>query len=142
MADNLNAPLEILQRLTKDRNGGVRRKPANNPSMLPSLIQILSSISHASVLQRVAENPNTPPKILQGLAKNRNKYVRLAVARNSNTPIDTLRHLAEDKNRDARLAVRAIPLHQRKLFAAWRTMSHGWRAVRWRVTPARPHPIA
>jgi pentose-5-phosphate-3-epimerase len=77
--------------------------PARNPSTSLELLQRLSQDKNAIIRHDVAQNPSMPAEILRQLAQDttitwwRSCPVNLSVAENPSTPADVLTQLAQDK---------------------------------------------
>src|SRR5271157_4000255 len=83
IARSPNAPLEILYKLSQDKNKNVRAYVAQNPNTSSEILAQLSQDEY--VRGCVAQNPNTSSEILAQLSQERSSYVRAYVAQNPNT---------------------------------------------------------
>ena len=84
VADNPNAPKEILKSLAKEQNIRIRFRVAINPNTPIDLLKTLANDSNHQIREAVAKNTNTPLKILEKLANDRNLIVRESVSENPN----------------------------------------------------------
>lgn len=130
-AGRMEATTEILNRLSEDESGYVRRAVARNPrfseynpssetttivnsetKLRDSLLNKLREDGDVGVRVAVAENPNNSVETFEMLAQDSEEDVRLTVAENPRTPEYILRHLVRDKSYDvARAANDAMAFH-------------------------------
>jgi 3-methyladenine DNA glycosylase AlkC len=117
IANNLNTPVHILEKLVGDEDALVRRNALQNPNTSAAIYKlfyeyssaiqnrdttgaILSEIAKRDweyTLLGVASHPNTPPDILAKLAKKSSWKIRAAVAGNKSVPTQVLEVLVGDK---------------------------------------------
>src|SRR5271157_2230566 len=109
IARSPNAPLEILAKLSQDKNMSVRVYVADNPNTSSEILAQLSQDSSKDVRVCVAQNPNTRSSILAGLAQDKDISVRACVARNPNIPSEILAKLSQDKDISVRGCVAQNP---------------------------------
>jgi Leucine rich repeat variant len=103
VAESLETPLPVLEKLAGDLELPIRLTVKFNPSCPQSLIELVEG-QHT-----IASNWNTDAKQLTTLAQSRWAWVRLAVAQNPSTPHNTLLKLAEDPDFKIQLAVARNP---------------------------------
>ena len=84
-ARNPSTPLDILRKLAKDKNWGVRAGVAGNSSTPVDVLRALAKDEHWGVRCNVAENPSTPEDTLRDLAKDGSPGVRWRMAKNPNS---------------------------------------------------------
>ena len=82
-----------------NKNHHVRFSVAKNIDAPVSILEYLSKDKDWQVRYSVAENLSTPEYILEVLSKDENHHVREAAARNSKTPIPVLEFLSKDENK-------------------------------------------
>ena len=99
----LAAHPSTLDKLSKDKDDGVRLNVAGNPRTSPKTLDKLSKDKEWDVRINVAENPNTSPKTLDKMADDKDYRVQLAVINNKNTSKDTLKKLSKHKSLSTRL---------------------------------------
>lgn len=91
VADNPNAPKDLLVRLATNGVGAVREAVAGNPN---TPAEMLSRMSHNTtdtvLMHRLARNPSTPPEILVRLASRSRPEVRGSVVKNPSATPETL----------------------------------------------------
>jgi hypothetical protein len=109
IAENPNAPVEILTRLSGDEDSGVRIAVAENPKTPVETLTRLSGDEDSGVRIAVAENPKTPTETLTRLSGDEDFAVRMAVAENPKTPTETLTRLSGDEDFAVRMAVAQNP---------------------------------
>jgi hypothetical protein len=91
VAQNLNAPLEILEELMSDSNSEVVRQALKHPHVTLDLLNKSSEFRKASnwrLRLMIARNAQTSLDVLLQLAEDDSAFVRYAVSRNPNTPHD------------------------------------------------------
>ncbi|BAZ17349.1 hypothetical protein NIES4071_92270 [Calothrix sp. NIES-4071] len=117
IANNLNTPVHLLEKLAGDDDAWIRQIVFQNPSTPNAIYKLFYEYEAAiqnpnttgatlsEIVKRdweytqtgVASHPNTPWEILTKLAYNKSWKVRAAVASNKNVPDDVLEVLIEDK---------------------------------------------
>ena len=99
VAGNAHASAKTLGVLAdKSQNCAVRYSAAQNPSMPPNLLAILSIDSDPLIREGVAMNRNASAGLLAIMAKDKEYSVRRRVAQNPNTPPETLTRLSRDRS--------------------------------------------
>ena len=76
LAENLDTPKEVLRKLAKDTDWGIRWKVAKNPNTDNDTLQKLAKTAHRGIKTSVAQNPNISANLLRDLIKNENLWVR------------------------------------------------------------------
>jgi 3-methyladenine DNA glycosylase AlkC len=79
LAGDSNTSLDVLEKLSKDKDRWVREGVALNTSTPISILEKLSTDEDWYVRRGVAINSSTPIKILEKLSKDKNWKVRKAV---------------------------------------------------------------
>lgn len=87
----------------------VVRSLAGNPSLTPTLLEILTQDPCRSVRLALICHPNLTPSLWKRLAGDSVILVRSAIAAHSSTPTATLEHLAQDEKVEVRRAVAENP---------------------------------
>lgn len=98
MAGNPHTSAAVLERLAKEKSGGIRMRVAENPNTPLAILKQLAKDSDTEVRLGVAENPNAPTELLEQLAKDEHEDVRLGIASNPQCPSNILKQLASDEN--------------------------------------------
>ena len=104
IASDKNTPVNVLEKLSTDKDEWVRRCVALNTSTPTSVLERLSADEDDDVRRGVAENENTPAEVLAKLSTD-SFTVRCGVASNVNTPVDILEKLSKDEEKDVRWSV-------------------------------------
>lgn len=90
-------------------NDEVRESVADNPNAPVEILKLLAKDKSLRIRFRVARNHNTPINLLESLANESNHYIREAVAKNANIPLEMLEKLANDSNLVVRESVSENP---------------------------------
>lgn len=105
VARNHNTPIDVLERLSKDKNPYVRKAVAGNIHAPITVLSQLSIDDQIFVRFEVAANPNTPLSILSPFFDDESAYIRRAVVWNRATPNDIiLRYLSDQDEIVAKMA--------------------------------------
>lgn len=104
IANSLNAPAMLLEKLAEDKFVFTRAMVARNSNTPAATLEKLSrdagfiwvSRRKFCIKQLVAANPNTPAKVLSMLAGDEDCWVRASVTENPNTPLSVREQLVED----------------------------------------------
>ena len=75
---------DILNKLSQDKDYGVRFYVAYNPATKTETLDVLSRDKDSDVRYWVAVNRNTKPETLDVLSRDKNPYIRYRVAANPN----------------------------------------------------------
>ena len=95
---NLETHPSTLDKLSKDKDEGIRLNVAGNPRTSPKTLDKLSKDKELSVRLNVAQNHNTSSKTLDNMADDKDYRVQLSVINNQNTSKDTLKKLSKNKS--------------------------------------------
>lgn len=95
----------VLERLAKDPNSEVRWEIANNPNAPEDVLTNLSGAREESIRTAVAQNPYTPWSILLLMSKDSSKEVRKAVGENSQASELIFDMLVEDTEKEVRTSI-------------------------------------
>jgi len=100
VASQPKTPVEILRKLSQEKNERIDRGLARNPNTPTDILHDLTSSSGERVLWHLAMNPNTSKEDLAMLAKSpyqdsESPNVHRALAKNPNTPMEALDDLAD-----------------------------------------------
>jgi hypothetical protein len=104
-AVNPRTPRELLLELARDKDASVRRDMAQNIRAPGYLLAVLAKDRDRDVKRYVVWNPNTPAEVLQTLAEDSSSQIRAAVAWSRRASVDLLGRLARDKDAKVREAV-------------------------------------
>jgi len=107
VAGNLNTPPESLALLAKDPDVYVRREVAGNPNSFPDTLKELVDDRDDFVRRNVASNPSTSKEVLSKLAKDGEVMVIAAMVENPNISPELLEKFASDPSETVRGAVAA-----------------------------------
>jgi hypothetical protein len=91
LANNLNTPTDLLERLGKDSSSQVCEAVAANPNTPSTILDLLARSQYNSIGAKVAANPNTPSKTLELLIYKHYKIIFLR----TNMPQTVLYQLSE-----------------------------------------------
>ncbi|MDP3537951.1 MAG: WGR domain-containing protein [Azonexus sp.] len=105
VAQNINCPSQLLEKLSKLKNDEVRSNIASNPNCPVQLLKKWSKFEVGSIRASVAGNQSLSVDILKELASDDDTYVRMMVACNPACPKDLLVGLSEDVDSDVRSSV-------------------------------------
>jgi len=97
VAKNPHTPVEILERLSKDKINLVRALVATNPKTPSKILESLFS-DEKIVRDGLSGNPQTPLKILKVLSDDKDKMVRMRLAENPSATKDILNKLLKDSD--------------------------------------------
>lgn len=89
LASNPSTPRDILERLVRRKDAGVRRGVAANPSSPPELLHRLANSSYQWIREAVAGNPSCPEEILWKLAMDPEPKVARSAVMNSKLSPET-----------------------------------------------------
>ena len=96
ITENANTPIELLEKLAEDENGGVVRVAvAVNINTPITLLEKLAGDEDSDVRCGIAQNKNTPIPVLEKLAEDKDGGVREQVAGNVNAPMPLLEKLVQ-----------------------------------------------
>jgi ethanolamine utilization microcompartment shell protein EutL len=104
-AVNPRTPRELLLELARDKDVSVRRDVAQNIRAPGYLLAVLAKDQDRDVKRYIVWNPNTPAEVLQTLAEDSSSQIRTAVAWSRRASVDLLGRLARDKDAKVREAV-------------------------------------
>jgi len=97
VAKNPHTPVEILEKLSKDKINLVRALVATNPKTPSKVLESLFS-DEKIVRDGLSGNPSTPIKILKVLSDDKDKMVRMRLAENRSATEDILNKLLKDSD--------------------------------------------
>ena len=86
----------------------VRLSVAQNPDAPKDVLKSLSEDGQFNVRFAVAQNPNTPSETLDFLSDDPDEPMRMAVLENPNVSNDTLGKMTQDKTKEIRLRAREL----------------------------------
>lgn len=109
VAERTDAPIELLERLSKDESKYVRLIVAANPTTPVKVLKEMAEEGYFDVRARIAANPSSTQELLRKLSLDEDSYVRVETARNENTPADILESLSRCEDEYVRLAVARNP---------------------------------
>jgi hypothetical protein len=122
VASTTRTPLEILQRLSRDRDSDVQR--AATESLVQSqLPEEWKQLSETEKILRLTSQP-APPEVLELLAQSSSREIRNAVSLNKNSSVKILLVMKGDASTRTRI--------NRLLSRSWALPDSGWEA--WRQT--------
>ena len=98
VAEDENAPLDILHELAKDSSVLVRQMVASNPVVTSELLKILSNDEDEDVVMYVANSPSLNAELAKTLSLHKSALVRSSVACNEKTPEEILVLMSEDED--------------------------------------------
>ena len=97
VAKNPSTPEEILSKLARDNNENVISAVAQNLSINEKLANILLEVNDLGALISLAENPRIPIKVLEHLLKKSCSYFDHKISKNPCTPLKVLSKLANSE---------------------------------------------
>lgn len=100
VAENENAPVEILFELASDPSVSVRQALALNPSSSYEILEKLSNDKEQDVLIYLAGSNFLPSDIALKLSKHKSEVIRSSIACNEKTSVDILLALSDDNSKD------------------------------------------
>jgi hypothetical protein len=112
LAQNKDAPADVIEKLSRDENVEVRQRIAKNEATPPEILTRLTT--DKDVVQYAVMNPRVPPETLASLADvsfldrvlNRtDRDLLKAVGKNPSTPVQSLQKLAKNSDYYIRLGV-------------------------------------
>jgi len=99
VAKNPHTPVEVLERLSKDKVNLVRALVATNPKTPSRILESLFS-DEKIVRDGLSGNPSTPLNLLKVLSDDKDKMVRMRLAENPSATEDILNKLLKDSDKN------------------------------------------
>lgn len=109
IAFNAATPVDLLARLAKHPQYGVRINVCNNRQTPASVLELLSGDRTLYTRYCVAEHPNASASLLARFASDPDESLRYSVAGNRNTPGEVLDRLSRDARDSIRIRVAGNP---------------------------------
>lgn len=98
IAQNSNTPIELMQKLSDDKNEYILEHLAKNPSLPIELMWKLSKDDDSDVRTFLARNPNLSIEVMQKLSEDEYGDVRDNLEENPNLPIEILQKFIKNHN--------------------------------------------